>query len=176
MDRRDELTSQLSQATGERMSLTNQLRLSPTTDGASIRSRIHLLDARIERLQAEVDRTNDLIMNTSPDVLTALRGENREATAPPMLAGRPLASVVVPLAGMFTVFFLFPIAIAIARLLWKRASAPTRPALPDAASAQRLDQLQQSVDAIALEVERISEGQRYVAKLFSEKERPAIGA
>jgi hypothetical protein len=33
----------------------------------------------------------------------------------------------------------------------------------------RFDQLQQSVDAIAVEVERIAEAQRFSAKLLSEK-------
>ena len=37
--------------------------------------------------------------------------------------------------------------------------------LPDA----RLDRLEQAVDAIALEVERTSESQRYTAKLLSEQ-------
>ena len=40
---------------------------------------------------------------------------------------------------------------------------------------QRLDQLQQSVDAIAVEVERIAEAQRFSAKLLSERgETPAL--
>lgn len=34
---------------------------------------------------------------------------------------------------------------------------------------ERLEQLQQSVDAIALEVERISEAQRFIAKLEQER-------
>lgn len=38
----------------------------------------------------------------------------------------------------------------------------------------RLDELQQTVDVIALEVERISEGQRYVTKALDEKLRPSI--
>lgn len=36
---------------------------------------------------------------------------------------------------------------------------------------RRLDQLQQSVDTIAVEIERISEGQRFVTKMLGEKER-----
>ena len=39
----------------------------------------------------------------------------------------------------------------------------------------RFDHLQQSVDVIALEVERISEGQRYVTKILNEKLQPSIG-
>jgi hypothetical protein len=39
----------------------------------------------------------------------------------------------------------------------------------------RFDQLQQSVDAIAVEVERIAEAQRFSAKLLSERrETPAL--
>ena len=40
---------------------------------------------------------------------------------------------------------------------------------------QRFDQLQQSVDAIAVEVERIAEAQRFSAKLLSERtETPGL--
>ena len=37
---------------------------------------------------------------------------------------------------------------------------------------QRFDQLQQSVDAIAVEVERIAEAQRFSAKLLAEQAEP----
>jgi hypothetical protein len=40
--------------------------------------------------------------------------------------------------------------------------------------ARRLDQLQQSIDVIAIEVERMSESQRFVAKVLNEK-FPALG-
>jgi hypothetical protein len=36
----------------------------------------------------------------------------------------------------------------------------------------RLARIEQAVDAIALEVERISEGQRFTTKLLSEQSRP----
>jgi cell division protein FtsL len=38
---------------------------------------------------------------------------------------------------------------------------------------ERFLQLQQSVDAIAVEVERIAEGQRFSARLLAESSRPA---
>lgn len=34
---------------------------------------------------------------------------------------------------------------------------------------QRLEQLQQSVDSVAIEIERISEGQRFTTKLLAER-------
>jgi len=177
IDRRDELMSQLGHAQGEHAQASVELQTGPSRNVASLQSRMRALESRIDRLHGEVDRTNDLILNTNPEVLAAARAENSATTQAAIDAGSRIAKEVIPLAGMFTVFFLFPIAIAVARLIWKRASGPARqPALPDAASMQRLDQLQQSVDAIAVEVERISEGQRYVAKVLVEKERPAIGA
>jgi hypothetical protein len=45
----------------------------------------------------------------------------------------------------------------------------TRRELPTRESDERLEQLQQSVDAIAIEVERIAEAQRFTAKLLSER-------
>ena len=41
---------------------------------------------------------------------------------------------------------------------------------PSADVSQRLDQLQQSVDAIAIEVERLAEAQRFTARLEAERE------
>lgn len=54
----------------------------------------------------------------------------------------------------------------------QRLMARQRPAT----EPNRLEQLQQSVDVIALEVERISEGQRYVTMILNETLRPSIDA
>ena len=35
---------------------------------------------------------------------------------------------------------------------------------------QRLERLEQGIDAIAIEIERVTEGQRFVTKLLSEQE------
>ena len=48
---------------------------------------------------------------------------------------------------------------------WQRRRTPTPVGLPDA----RIDYLQQSVDAVALEVERLGEAQRYAEKLRAER-------
>ena len=68
-----------------------------------------------------------------------------------------------------------PLALSISRLFWKRGSRKMTmaPAAPD--STERLERIEQAVDAIAIEVERVSEGQRFVTRLLSER-APAIGA
>lgn len=73
--------------------------------------------------------------------------------------------------GLAFFFFTFaiivglPIARAIGRWIDRRAQAPAR---PSAQVTSQLAQLTQSVDAIAIEVERISEGQRFTTKLLSD--------
>lgn len=47
---------------------------------------------------------------------------------------------------------------------------------PAAVEASRADRLQESLDVIALEVERISEGQRFVTKLVTERMSTSIKA
>ncbi len=64
-----------------------------------------------------------------------------------------------------------PIMNAVGRRLERRAVAPA--ALPPDASAQ-LARIEQTVEAMAIEIERISEGQRYTAKLLSERERERL--
>jgi hypothetical protein len=66
---------------------------------------------------------------------------------------------------IFAVVVGIPIARAIARWIDRRAQAPAR---PSAEVTSQLTQLTQSVDAIAIEVERISEGQRFTTKLLAD--------
>ena len=84
--------------------------------------------------------------------------------------------IIIPIVAIVTIFVICPMAIAFARLIWKRASEPPRPKqLESEQLYRRLDALQHSVEAMAIEVERISEGQRFVTKLMSDTERPALG-
>jgi hypothetical protein len=72
-----------------------------------------------------------------------------------------------------TIFVLFPLAIAMAHRMFKR-NQRTYTAAPSAADSQRMERLEQAVDAIAIEVERISEGQRFVTRLLTEGSAPAL--
>jgi hypothetical protein len=75
---------------------------------------------------------------------------------------------VIPIVAILSVFVLFPIAISIARNIWRRGSLPLA-ARPDRESTQRLERMEQAMDAIAIEIERVSEGQRFVTRLLSEQ-------
>jgi hypothetical protein len=66
----------------------------------------------------------------------------------------------------------FPIMRAIARRIER--GTPAAAPIPVEVRNQ-LEQISQSVDAIALEVERISEGQRFTTKMLAERNREAQG-
>jgi hypothetical protein len=56
-------------------------------------------------------------------------------------------------------------------LIARRIDAKTRPGLT-ADTDQRIARIEQAVDSIAVEVERISEGQRFTTRLLSERAAP----
>jgi hypothetical protein len=68
------------------------------------------------------------------------------------------------LAGVGAFLLMVPIVIALARRIWVRGGRPVQ-SFVDLESSPRMERLEQAVEAIAIEVERISEGQRFLAKL-----------
>lgn len=70
-----------------------------------------------------------------------------------------------------------PIVIVHARKLWMRDSA-SQVGAPSFQTDQRLERIEHAIDAMAVEVERISEGQRFVTKLLADRgqERASIPA
>ena len=77
-------------------------------------------------------------------------------------------------------FFAMVIAIVVGRPMIKSYAArleneSKRPQIPPEVMG-RLERIEQAVDAIAVEVERISEGQRFTTKLLSEGRANALPA
>lgn len=83
---------------------------------------------------------------------------------------RGLAVAFVPTTLIFITLWLNARARARAaeRLLESRLTPP-QPLPASAGRDERLDRLEQAVDSIAVEVERIAEGQRFAAKLLVER-------
>lgn len=80
---------------------------------------------------------------------------------------------VIPILGIIfgTVMIMvlgLPIIRAIIRAVERRAAPPGTPTLPPDLSA-RLDRIEQTVDSIAVEIERVAEGQRFLTKIQTEQ-------
>jgi hypothetical protein len=66
-----------------------------------------------------------------------------------------------------------PLSIGIARRMWRRPPAPM-PMEPFDDMRHRMERLEQAVDAVAIEIERVAESQRFVAKVLIE--RPSVAS
>jgi hypothetical protein len=83
--------------------------------------------------------------------------------------------IVVPVAGMLMVIAL-AIGIPLVRALAKRwEREPMASRIPPEVGS-RLERIEHAVEAIAVEVERISEGQRFTTRLLSERSGTAVPA
>ena len=88
----------------------------------------------------------------------------------------PISDNTVGVIAIVSIFVLFPIAFAFARNIWKRtADGPAAKSMPNDDLVRRMAELQQSMDSMAVEIERIAEGQRFVTKLMSERPKQEIG-
>ena len=75
--------------------------------------------------------------------------------------------IVVPLGAFVCAIFL-AIGVPLARAYSRRMDADSRnPRLPTEVT-ERLERMEHAIDSIAVEVERITEGQRFTTKLLSE--------
>lgn len=97
-------------------------------------------------------------------------GETSTGTQPPV-DPEAILRQVTPIVGMslamvVAIFIGFPLARAFARRIERRADVGTMRA---ADLQPQIRQLQESIDTMAVELERISEAQRFQAKLMSER-------
>lgn len=167
--RRSELSDQLMSVDGRRSKLLSQMRT--TGDPVAMKGledRLALLDHRQLQLESDLASTGQLL-SSMPAGLVA-------GSQMPVFAGLGSGQVVA-ISIVSVIFVGAPLAIGFARTLWKRSSQPALPPAALAETAQRLERLEGAVDSIAIEIERISEGQRFVTKLLSEGQKvPALGA
>lgn len=84
----------------------------------------------------------------------------------------PDIDMVVGLSFLLAIVIALPISLASARRIW-RGKPKDAPVKADE-SSQRMERLEHAVDAIAIEIERVAEGQRFVTKIFAE--RPAAAS
>ena len=84
--------------------------------------------------------------------------------------------IIIPIAGMITGLVMvigLPLVILYARKVWNRDSASSAQSAP--MNDHRLERIEQAIDAMAVEVERIAEGQRFVTKLLSDRGQERVG-
>ena len=168
--RREELSNQLQSVDSRRSKLISQLK--QTSDPTAIKgleARLSQLDARQLQLESDIQQTGQQLTSPAAGLLGT-------TATPPVFAGLGQKEVMT-LSVLSILFIFFPLSFGAARAMWKRSGRPALSPALFTETAQRLERLEASVDAIAIEIERISEGQRFVTKLLSEGQpAPMLGA
>jgi hypothetical protein len=155
LDRRgNDLSNQLQSAQGRRNRVVEELE--QTSDPAAregLIERLKFLDGRLVALEGEISANGEAKASIAAKLGTM--------TAEPPPSNIP--DWVPPLAFLT----MLPITIATVRLLWKRGTRP--PVVPISPQADaRFSELEQAIDSVAVEIERVAEGQRFVTKLLRE--------
>ncbi len=168
---RSELRNTLERVEEQRDDLQSELTQTPQSETAiraGLEARLRELDTRILALDKEIATADGRVAQAA-----AVPGATYEP--PPTIIRRDGPPEEVFMLGGMAIFFIgFPLAIAYARRLWKRAATAVSMEMP-AEMTDRLNRMEQAIDAVAVELERVGEGQRYVTKVFTEQQR-ALGA
>lgn len=156
---REALSDQLTSAQGRRRDVQQQLlKATEPADRAGLQQRLTVLDTRIAQLERDIAVTGQQV--SSPQAASIQAGSPGPRWTN-LSSGQVTA---VSIVGLVTIGL--PMSMAFARIMWRRARVPATP--PGRELTQRLDRMEEGIEAIAVEVERISEGQRFVNKLLGE--------
>ena len=161
---REELSDQLVRTQNRRDELMNQVRTAP--EGVSktgLEDRIRILDQRLVALEGDLASTGRQLAAAPADLVTW-------SERPQGGGGDDFEEGVV--AGGFTMLAAVAVITVFRRWRGKKRKPQTTRELP--ADSARLERLEQGMDAIAVEIERVSEGQRFVTKLLAEREKAPV--
>jgi len=167
--KRSELSRQLISVQERRDEVAKEIRRAsegPARTG--LEQRITVLDQRIMQIE------QDIAFNGRELARAPLELAGGTSDSPGFAMDALGSAQITAISIVFTLAVLMPMAIAAGKALLRRTNQP-KPAPQILESAQRLERMEQAVDAISIEIERISEGQRFVTQLLSKAhERQAI--
>ena len=165
-EQRSQISDQLENVSSRRSEIARELAGTGTESARSgLQARLDILDQRILQLETDLATTGRELSMVSPEVLASTGQWNHRGDSSDF--GEGMA------AGGFSMLFFMSFVLLFLRRRWKRRAVPARAGALDTDSSQRLQRLEQGMDAIAIEIERVSEGQRFVTKLLSESQRAA---
>lgn len=174
--RGSELSRQLNSATSRRDGLLRDIRRASPDAKPGLQQQFDALSTRVVQIEQDIAINGQLLVQAR-----GLQGgsDNGEAFTTSVGSPADVNTMISRIDGTaigvcFTLFVMAPIALAVARNIWKRGTrASMAPTQSSRESELRMERVEQAVDAIAVEVERISEGQRFVTQLMTQM--PALG-
>ena len=165
---REQISDQLENVSSRRSDIAEELaRTASDAAKPGLQQRLQVLDQRILQLEGDLARTGQQLAAAPADLVASTEEPSQQAPVDKFGGGFA--------AGSTSTLAVLGVIILVLSRRWKRR-APKQSRQLDADSAQRLQRLEHGMDAIAIEIERVSEGQRFVTKLLSESLGPASTA
>ena len=161
LSQRREISDQLGSVTGRRNDIIDKLRTVPDDARPGLHSQLEVLDARIIQLEKDLGTVGQEVSRASPQLLSDAYEQPASNPSPSVRFQQGMVSAGVPIFVIMSAVYFF------SWRRWKRQARRAAPTLPSADS-ERLQRLEHGVDAMAIEIERISEGQRFVTRLLSQ--------
>jgi phage shock protein A len=154
-------------------------RLDAKSDHTAIDKQIASVEHDLASTRIQLETTNQQIdeMQTERDLARMFnlpgRASAKIATTapPPPLFDSALARERERMIGAGAFIVLLPLVIAVSRRIWYRGGPRTA---VDLENSPRLQRMEQAIESIALEVERIGEAQRFTTKLLADKQPDAM--
>lgn len=171
--RRSALSTQLNSAQDRRDDVANQLRddnLS-SAERPGLEDRLRVLDDRLAELEREI-ATNSSQLANAP-ARSANSSSSRETGWKNIFDG-----VNPNLITIFSFSLLMPFAVQLARRLFApNRRRDTRQQLAEsAAMSQRMEKMESALDAVAIEIERVGESQRFLTQALADPQAHKRGA
>src|SRR5688572_5005663 len=164
---RSEMSNQLSSARERREEVLDELRDAPAGAEEGLRQHLTVLNNRIAAIENDLETSGSTLRSGQVPVGTVMipprSFDGAEAAA---IRGASISAMV-----------LVPLMIGFFMLRFRRRGRRAAPQANSAEHDARMERLEQAVDAIALEIERVGESQRFTQKVLAEANiMPALAA
>lgn len=157
--REKELNNQLSEVKDRRDDLSRERTQTPGSDRGTLDNQIGILDQRLTQIESDLSSVGRELVETAPTSMVEPAIQIRYRG---YAEGDMWGAGVTGVALTFALFIPFLI-----RSFRRRRQTQTPQSTP-AVAGERIERMEHAIDTIAVEIERVSENQRFMTRLLTE--------
>jgi hypothetical protein len=158
------MSEQLGSSRGRREDLLDEIRSAPPGTEQGLLEHLKVVNERIVNIESDLERSGQTLRSGQVPVGLVIVPPRFQSSSDAAERGAAISAMV-----------LIPIMFVFWASRWRRGKRREEHRSPE--QDARFDRLEQAVDAIALEIERVGESQRYQQKVLAEANlMPAINA
>jgi hypothetical protein len=157
---RSEMSNQLSSAQNRREELLDEMRSAPAGTEQGLQQQFQVLNDRIVAIEKDIEASGRTLRTGQVPVGIVI--------VPPPSFGALGPEQAAERGAMLGAMVLVPVLLVYMAARWRRRRRGGARQSYSAEHDTRMERLEQAVDAIAIEVERVGESQRYQTKLLAE--------